>query len=236
MIRIGIIEDDPQYVEQFTGYIKKYAEESGEKFDIKIFSDGIDLVSDYNASYDILFMDIQMKLLDGMSTAKSIRKMDKDVIIIFVTNLPQFAIQGYEVEAMNYVLKPVNFFAFSQELLHAIKKLKSKTTFYLNIMQESKMIRLDVSRIFYIESQGHTILYHTEDGTFSNRDTLKNQEQKLTGKYFSRCNNCYLVNLRHVEKVDRNTVTVAGVMLQTSRPKRKNFINELAIYVGGEKG
>jgi len=112
VIRIGIIEDDPQYVEQFTGYIKKYAEESGEKFDIKIFSDGIDLVSDYNASYDILFMDIQMKLLDGMSTAKSIRKMDKDVIIIFVTNLPQFAIQGYEVEAMNYVLKPVNFLPF----------------------------------------------------------------------------------------------------------------------------
>lgn len=234
MIKIAVVEDDPAYRKRLNTFIQDYENETGERFKVTTFLDGLDIVEDCSTSYDIIFMDIQMKHLDGMQAARSTRKYDKNVIIIFITNLAQFAIQGYEVEALDYVLKPVNYFAFSQELQKAVRKVREKSSFYLNIIQESSMIRLDVSKINYVESQGHNIIYHTEEGIFRNRDSLKNVEQKLKGRKFSRCNNCYLVNLAYVEKVDKNIVTVSGEELQISRPKKKGFMEDLAAYVGRE--
>ena len=152
MIRIAIVEDDISYSCQFQKYIHKYSKESKELFDVSVFSDGNDIVWNYNSNYDIIFMDVQMQKLDGMSAARSIRKVDTNVVIIFITNMAQYAIQGYEVDAMNYILKPVNYFAFSQQLAKAVKQAKARMNFYINILHESSMVRLDVTRISYIES------------------------------------------------------------------------------------
>ena len=113
MVKIAIVEDERAYQEQFFAYVKKYEAESGERMEISIFSDGYEIVEKYNASYDIIFLDIQLVVMDGMETAKKIRKLDENVILIFITNMAQYAIQGYEVNALDYVLKPVSYFAFS---------------------------------------------------------------------------------------------------------------------------
>lgn len=234
MIRIAIVEDDSIYQKQLNTYIGDYERASGESFQVTNFVDGLDIAEDYNASFDIIFLDVKMKHLDGMQTAKKIREYDRNVIIIFITNMAEFAIQGYQVEAMDYVLKPINYFAFSQELQKAVKKVKEKSTFFLHIVKESSMIRLDAATISYIESQGHNVVFHTKDEEIVSRDSLKNLEKKLQGRHFSRCNSCYLVNLAHVERVDKNLVTVAGEELQISRPKKKSFMEDLAQFIGGE--
>lgn len=234
MIRIAIVEDDEAYREQLNRFVGQYQREQGEEFSVINFTDGLEIAESYTASYDIILMDIEMRHLNGMDTARRIRQQDKNVVIVFITNLAQFAIQGYQVEALDYVLKPISYFAFSQELQKAVKKVRERTSFFLHIMQESSMIRLDASKITYIESQGHNVVYHTEEGEFVTRDSLKSIEQKLSGRSFCRCNNCYLVNLAQVEKVDKSIVTVAGVPLQISRPKRKGFMEALAAYIGGE--
>lgn len=234
MIRIAVVEDDFVYQKQLNAYICDYERASGENFQVTNFVDGIDLVEDYNIAFDIIFLDVKMKHLDGMQTAKKIREYDRNVIIIFITNMAEFAIQGYQVEAMDYVLKPINYFAFSQELQKAVKKVREKSAFFLHIMRESSMIRLDAATIYYMESQGHNVVFHTKDGVFVSRDSLKNLEQKLIGRHFSRCNSCYLVNLAHVERVDKNLVTVAGEELQMSRPRKKSFMEDLAQFIGGE--
>lgn len=234
MIRIAIVEDDAAYREQLNGFVERYQREQGIEFSVAHFTDGLEIAEEYKAAYDIIFLDIEMKHLNGMETAKHIRRQDKNVVLIFITNLAQFAIQGYEVEALDYVLKPVSYFAFSQELQKAVKKVRERTECFLRIVQESSMVRLDVAKITYIESQGHNVVYHTEEGQYVNRDSLKSVEQKLAGRSFSRCNNCYLVNLAHVQKVDKSMVTVAGEPLQISRPKRKAFMEALTAYVGGE--
>lgn len=234
MIRIAVVEDDLKYQEKLKGYLADFAQECGESFQITAFSDGLEIAENYTAVYDVILMDIEMRLLDGMSAAKRIRTMDKNVTIIFITNSAQFALQGYEVEAMSYVLKPISYFAFSQEMKKAVKRVKEHSAFFLHVMLKDGIVRLDVSKLYYVESVGYNAIYHTEMGDIVNRESLKNVEQKLLGQNFSRCNNGSLVNLAFVEKVDRDQVIVAGQALQISRPRRKGFMEDLAAYIGGK--
>jgi DNA-binding LytR/AlgR family response regulator len=234
MIKIAIVEDDTKYIHQLSEYVKKYAATYNEKFDIRSFSDGIDIVDDYKAEYDIIFMDIQMKIMDGMKAAQTIRTMDENVIIIFITNMAQYAIQGYAVNAMDFVLKPISYFAFSEELAKAIRRLKDRAQAYLTIKQETGLTRINISQITYFESQGHKILIHTKYNTYEAIGTMKNMEQKMEKYKFYRCNSCYIVNLRHVESIKENLVTVFGEKLRVSRPRKKYFMDALTDYVGGE--
>ena len=234
MFRIAVVEDDPGYRSKLKGYIADFEQECGEAFQMTAFSDGLEIAENYSAVYDIILMDIEMKHLDGMAAAKRIRALDKGVTIIFITNSAQFALQGYEVEALSYILKPISYFAFSQEMKKAVKRVKERSSFFLHVPQKDGMVRLDVSKLCYVESVGHNVIYHTETGEVVNREPLKSVEQKLAGLHFSRCNNGSLVNLAFVEKVDRDQVIVAGQALQISRPRRKGFMEDLAAYVGGK--
>lgn len=233
MIQIAIVEDDANYQKQLLNYLHRYEQEHDEQFQPCVFSDGLDIIEANLSAIDIILMDIQMRNMNGMKAAERIRMSDKNVIIIFITNLAQYALQGYKVEAMDYVLKPVQYFAFSQILQKAVKKVNESRAFFIPIMQDNTMVRLNADLITYIESQDHNVTFHTKERTITTRETLKNLEQKLQGRPFSRCNNCYLVNLAYVEAVQGGYATVAGELLQISRPKRKAFMEALAAYVGG---
>lgn len=124
MIRVAIVEDEASYMKQFQKYLAQYAKESGEEFDIVTFTDGDEIAGGYKSVYDIILMDVQMRFMDGMSAAEEIRKVDPEVVIIFITNMSQYAIRGYAVDALDYVLKPVSYFAFSQRLDRAIARMK----------------------------------------------------------------------------------------------------------------
>ena len=234
MIHIAVVEDDAGYRSKLEGYIEDYGRENGETIQVTTFSDGLDIVENYTAGYDVILMDIEMKHLNGMDAARRIRTMDTNVPIIFITNSAQFAIQGYEVEALSYVLKPVSYFAFSQELKRAIRRVKEKTSFFLHIPQKEGMVRLDVSRLRYVESMGHNVVYHTHTGDVVNRESLKSVEEKLVPHGFSRCNNCYLVNTRFINWVHEYQVNVSGNILTISRPRHHQFMKDLMnIYTGG---
>ena len=148
--------------------------------------------------------------------------------------MAQYAIKGYAVGALDYVLKPVPYFAFSQQLQKAVNQLAKRTRHYLAVPVDGGMRRLDAAAIYYIESEGHRVHFYTEDGDFSAPGALKVLEEKLAGRLFARCNSGYLVNLAQVSGVQQNTVQVGPHELQISRPKRRAFLAALADYIGGE--
>ena len=228
MIRVAIVEDEAEIREQLMGYVQRYTRQYGTAFEVKTFADGLEILEDYRPAYDLILLDIEMKHLDGMETARRIRELDPEVMLVFITNMAQYAIKGYAVGALDYVLKPVPYFAFSQQLQKVEAQLRRRTRHYLAVPVEGGLRRLDTSRIYYIESEGHRVHFYTEEGDF---EAL---EEKLADRPFARCNSGYLVNLAQVQAVQQNTVEVGPYELQVSRPKRKSFLAALTDYIGGD--
>lgn len=125
MIRIAIVEDEEAYAAQLTEFLHRCEEENA-VFEIMRFRDGDEITEKYRASFDIILMDVQMQFMDGISAAEEIRKTDSEVVIIFITNMRQYALRGYAVDAMDYVLKPISYFAFSQRIRRAIGKAERR--------------------------------------------------------------------------------------------------------------
>ena len=150
MIKIAIVEDEVLYADQLQEYLKKYEEEYRETFEISVFQDGDQIVHHYKAEYDVILMDVEMRFMDGMSAAEEIRKMDTEVVIIFITNMPQYAVRGYEVDALDYVLKPITYFAFAQRLNRAIERIKKRTKRVISVNIKGSQIRMPIESVYYI--------------------------------------------------------------------------------------
>src|SRR5699024_5708028 len=200
MIRIAIVEDEESYISVLKEYLERYREECGEQIEAKIYHDVDEIAAFYRAQFDNILMYIEMKFINGMTAAEEIRKVDTAVSIIFITNAPQYAIRGYEVGALDYILKPVSYFTFSQKFGRAVAKLKKRSSRkHITVPVKGGVMRMELSDIFYIESEGHNLLYHTKDGTSVSSGTMKSVETAMEGMDFSRINKCYLVNLEHVD-------------------------------------
>lgn len=231
MVRIALVEDDADYRKELTGFLKRYEQESSEKFSITTFTDGDEIVEGYRADYDIILMDIEMTFMDGMTAAERIRELDSEAVIIFITNMSQYVMKGYTVDALDYVLKPISYYAFSQRIDRALSRMKRRAKKYVNVSVRGGFRKLDASRITYIEVRDHDLVYHTEDDSFLTKGSLSEAEEELKNDNFFRCNKCYLVNLEYVETVQNNDVLVGGVWIQVSRPKRKALMDALNDYI-----
>ena len=234
MIKIAIVEDEAAVRDQLTDYVRRYTRQYGTEFEVTCFTDGDEILENYRPAFDIIFLDVEMKRLNGMETAQRIRELDDDVLLIFITNMAQYAIRGYSVGALDYVLKPVPYFAFSQQLLKAVSRLEKRAKRYLTVPVEGGLRRLDTASIYYLESEGHRVHFYTDEGDFSAPGALKTFEEKLAACPFARCNSGYLVNLAQVRELRQSTVQVGPCELQVSRPKRKAFLAALTDYIGGE--
>lgn len=233
-MKIGILEDEKEVSEKIQSYVRKFFDARGEIVNISAYSDAFALLEDYRADVDVLFMDIQMNLMTGMEAAARIREIDPRVLIVFVTNLAQYAVEGYSVNAFDFILKPVDYNGFAMKLERICKELNHRNPGnFINVKTKSGRTRLNVADIIYVEVKAHDIIYHTAKENCVVRGTLKNVTEELGKHYFSLCNSCYLVNLAHVKKITKTVVLSNGEELLVSQGKRKQFMTELAKYVGG---
>ena len=229
--RIAIVDDDEEVHIRLRDFLEKYQEEEDCKFVIRDFTDGDEIVESYKCQYDIIFLDIEMKRLSGMKTAEIIRNVDNEVQIIFVTNSAQYAIEGYRVAALSYLLKPASYFMFCNELKRTLNIVNRRKTRYAIITNQSDANRVALADIYYIESFKHKIIYHTRDAIYEEYGTMKEVEKKVEGDTFFRCNSGYLVNMRYVEGIkDNDAVINGGDLLKISRSRKKEFMEALLAF------
>ena len=231
MIHIALVEDEEEYRKVFLGYLRRYEQESGRQFRISVFPDGEDIISSYKADYDLILMDIAMRFMDGMTAAEKIRELDQEVVIIFITNMPQFVMKGYAVDALDYVLKPVNYFAFSRRIDRAISRMSRRREQYLTVPVRGGIRKLSVSNILYVEVQDHDLLFHTRNESILTRGSLAEVEAKLGNAGFFRCNKYCLVNLAFADSLQGIDLVVAGEHIQVSRAKKKAVLDALNNYL-----
>lgn len=233
MIRAAIVEDDPACAALLKGYLERYAGEHGLDMETALFPDGMDIVEDYRPVWDILLMDIEMPHMDGMAAARRIRAVDPAVVIIFITNMARYAVKGYEVDALDFVLKPVSYPQFAMKLKKAAGIVAGREQRYLLLPRDDVEQRVPTGDILYVEVVNHRLYVHIRDGVYTRSGSMQEIERQLEGLHFARCNNSYLVNLRNVVGVRKDAVLVPGHELPISRPKRKAFLQTLSDYLGG---
>ena len=236
MIPIAIVEDRESERARIRDCLSHVEDAEGVQFDVHEFPNGLVFVGalDGPVPYDLVFMDIDMPGMNGMDTAKALRQADPAVLLIFVTNMAQFAISGYEVDALDFILKPINRYSFAIKMKRALSRIPQKTEDYISVRSEGETRSVRISSIRWIDVKGHYVVYHTADGDLTEYTTLKEACARVNRSAFAWINRSCLVNMRCVSAVSRDTVTIGEARLDISRPQKKAFLAEMSNYMGGK--
>ena len=232
MVAIAVVDDDAEARELLGGYITRFSGERGTDAQITGFTDAAELLHHYKPDYDIIFHDIEMAQVDGIKAAQVIRETDPSTVIIFVTNMAQLAIKGYEVEALDFVVKPVDYFSFDMVMRKALQRISRRKTQTIRLVTRDAMQVVPIERIDYVEVQDHYVTYHTADGDHTVKGTLGQAEQTLAAGNFMRCNRWYLVNIDNITAIDGNTITVGGNRIEVSRSKKQEILRAVTMSLG----
>lgn len=233
MIHIAICDDEPDFTRHLETLIRQYILETGEEIKTTLYYDGLELTEKYDPSIDLIFLDIQMRLVDGLHAAERIRQMSETVGIIFLTTLTQYGLEGYKYQALDYIIKPLKYVRLKAELDRFIARRKLEASPSVIVVNDSGKYKVILKSLRYVETFNRNLLFHTEQENIICYRTMKETAQSLQPHGFSRCHNAYLVNLSYVKNVKKLEISlITGETLPISQPRRKEFMEELTEYWG----
>lgn len=236
-MNIAIVEDNKTDLKRLKTCVDEFFKEKNLTYSVSDFDSGLKFLDRASENFDLVFMDIELPDRDGMETAKALRQTNTSTIIVFVTNLAQFAVDGYLVDALDYIVKPVSYGGFKLRMERVLKRYNAtRRNDKIFVKTDDGSAVLFVNDVRYVEVINHKVVYHTTSGKVESKDSLASVAKETEKFGFILCNRCYLVNLRHVRAVDADTVTVGDEKLLVSRAKRKELVRALAEYLsaGGE--
>lgn len=238
MIYVAICDDEKFFLSKEKEIITKYMEERNCPCHIDSFNSGTDFIdSGLDARYDILFFDVSIAGMNGIELAKRIRQYDDNVYIVFVTAFIDYSLEGYKVDAIRYILKDSESLEKSvyeclDTITNRMSNIERKITF--EFLEGKKSIRLE--DILYVESNLHKLTFHVKGQTSENYtmyEKLDNMDIKLQNYHFCRIHKSYLVNLKHVQSIERYAVTLVNdEKVCISQPRYKEVREKFICYQG----
>ncbi len=223
MINIGICDDEASMRRLLRAPLEQKLQLLGADYRIFEYDCGETLLTRTETEWlDILFLDIEMKQLSGMETAKNLRKRDSHTLLIFVTAYPDFVFQGYEVHAFHYILKPYENQKIMKVLEQAIKELGQNREHYFTLEQKSGTTKIPAKKILAFSSDRRKIIISLEDGNklefYGKLDAVETD----LPDYFIRCHNRHLVNLNYVTALEKDGCTLRSQSFPVSRAYRQS--------------
>lgn len=233
LMRVVIVEDNNEDAKHLTDCLNKFSKSHGVEFQIVRFDNANDFMAERKLMADLVFMDILMPGTDGMAAAEYFRKFDRHTRLIFVTNMAKYAIKGYSVDAIDFILKPVKYSDFEVKMRKVVELIRTDPDDHIVVTNIDGLNRISVRTLYYVEIIGHKLVYHTPGADVVSHGTLSKVEEQLRAYSFLRCNSCYLVNPKFIEAVDGFEIRMTnGDVLQISHPRKARFMRELAEWMG----
>lgn len=232
-MRIAIVDDSPEDQAQLASCLTRYFANAGAAYETTFFSDAQAFLKDYHYTFDFIILDIDMPGLSGIEAAKILRDKDPHVTLMFVTNMPQYAIEAYSVEAMDYMLKPVSYPDFCLKMKKAERYILRNADAPVLLQTSEGTVTRRTSQIFYVESRQHYLYYHMKGECLKVRGKLSAIADSLYPYHFARAGESYLVNLAYVQEIEGTDVVVGGDHVPISRRQRTQFLSAFTRYAGG---
>ena len=231
MIRIAICDDEKHMSDHIRAMASDFFRKKNREIHFRIFLSGEELLS-YDGQIDILFLDIQMKGMDGLETARKLREGQFRGFLIFITVLKEMVFQSFEVQAYDYLVKPVDEkqFGKTMERLFASMQNNNEDSLLVQKGYEGRIIREEeivfcevIDRKIYLNlTSGEVVDYY---------ERIENLESKL-GSYFFRCHRSYLINLKHLKGYKNGTACMDnGKEIPVSRLRSKEFSGVVLQYM-----
>ena len=232
MIKFAICDDEPLMAQELAGHLADYMKENLiTAYSVSSFSDGRALL-DAIDRFDVIILDIQMEQPDGMETAKLLRRRGDHSLLVFVTVLKELVFDAFQVEAYDYLLKPLDRARFKQTMDRVLRSLDRKTAEDIVIQRGTGCEVVLLSDIVYCEVLGRKIYLHKHDGTVSDYyDKLEDLERRVDGRFF-KCHRSFLVNLDYVRGCQDGQVLLAqGERIPASRLRERELTQALLRYM-----
>lgn len=231
MLLVAIVDDTKSDSDALSKLVSTYFEQQDKPYMLRVFNAPMDFIRS-TENYDIVFLDIRMNTLDGIEVARIMRKINSSFILIFVTAMAQLAIKGYEVDALDFIVKPADQFSINYVMDKAISRLDSQSSVQLPIKTSEGIISLSSGDITYVEVFDHNLVYHTTRGVFESRGRLSDVMSKLDEKRFVMCNRSFIVNLRYVTRVNGDYLMVENTQVSISKTHRKKILQHFSNFLG----
>lgn len=231
MLRLAIVDDSPDDAASLRGLVSTYFHEHEQACIISVFNAPLDFIRSTD-NHDIVFMDIRMDTLDGLEVARIMRKINADAVLIFVTHMAQLAIKGYEVDALDFIVKPADQFSINYVLTKALARLENVDNTVFALKTSDGIISLSSNDITYVEVFDHNLAYHTTRGVYDVRGRLSDVIKKLDPKRFILCNRSFVVNLRYVSSACSEYLVVDGKKIFISKSHSKEIMKHFSNFLG----
>lgn len=236
MIRIAVVEDEAKMAKTLLEYMERVSQKTGNIYVADTFSSGESFLQQPEGKYQLVLFDIILPGINGIEAAKKLRERDKDIGIVFITNMAQYAVKGYEVHAIDYILKPVRYPDFENKFLRAVKQVTAQMNEMVILETTEGMLRCPVSELFCVQGEGHLVTYITEHGEYVKRGfSLKNAQKQLSRYNFIRISGNYLVNPRCIRNIGEEQIVVGNKDIPISKARRAELLNALAAYFGSQE-